>query len=188
MPGEVTHHAVVEALRVGLDHSTDDTQRASRPDRSDSAHRRLVCALDEQARLLAHISGEESRVRVAVDASDEGSDVDIADVAVEELRGIGDAVADDLVQARTQGFGIAAITEGRWVRTMVDEELVADSVELIGRDSWTNVATDLRQGVRGDPSGDPHCFDGRSRLHVRSFERRRRRTVDVLRAGDRGWH
>ena len=64
------------------------------------------------------------------------------------------------------------------------EEVVADSVELIGRDSWTNAAADLHQGVRGDPSGDPHCFDGLGRLHVRSFERRRRGTVDVFRAGD----
>ena len=47
MSSEVSHHSVVEALRVTLDHPTDDTQGASRPDRSDSPHGRLVCALDE---------------------------------------------------------------------------------------------------------------------------------------------
>ena len=83
MPGEITYHAVVEALRVRLDHPTDDTQRAPRPDCSDSAHGRFVCALDEQARLLAHISREKSRVRVAVDTPDEGGDVDIANVTVD---------------------------------------------------------------------------------------------------------
>ena len=68
MSGEVSHHAVVEALRVTLDYPTDDTQGASRLDSSDSPHRRLVCALDEQPRFLTNISGEEGRVRVAVDA------------------------------------------------------------------------------------------------------------------------
>ena len=71
---------------------------------------------------------------------------------------------------------------------MIDEELVADSVELIGRYAWTNVATDLRQGVCCDSSGDPHCLDGLGRLDVRALERRRRRTVDVFRAGDRWWY
>ena len=45
-------------------------------------------------------------------------DVDVHDLAVLELARVRDAVADDLVQARAQGFGVTAITEGRWVRAL----------------------------------------------------------------------
>jgi hypothetical protein len=42
-----------------------------------------VGALDEQTRLVTDLSDEERRVRVAVDATDEGGDVDVADVALD---------------------------------------------------------------------------------------------------------
>ena len=71
-PVKSRDHAVPEAVGVGLDDAPDHIQRAAGLDRFDGPHRGLVRALDEQARLLGHITGEESRIGIAVHTVDVG--------------------------------------------------------------------------------------------------------------------
>jgi hypothetical protein len=118
-----------------------------------------VGALDEQPRLLVDVADEERLVRVAVDSADVGGDVDVDDVAVRERPVVGDAVADDVVDAAAQGLGEAAIAERRRVGAVLDEELVPDPVEVIGGDAGRDDGLDGVERACGDPAGDPHCGD-----------------------------
>ena len=102
VPGEVAHHAVAETAGVLLDDQAHRVQRAARGDGLDAAHHRLFRALDQEPRLLVHLTGEERRVGVAVHAADVGRDVDVDDVAVLDHGVVRDAVADDLVQRGAQ--------------------------------------------------------------------------------------
>ena len=119
--------------------------------------------------LLVDVAGEEGRVGVAVHAVDEGGDVDVDDVAVLDDAGVGDAVADHLVDARAQRLREAAVAERRGVGAVVAQELVADPVELVGGDAGCDVGADQLAGLRGQPAGDPHPLD---RLGVLDLARR----------------
>ena len=103
-------------------------------------HQRLAGALDEQPRLLVDLADEVGRVGVAVHAADERGDVDVDDVAVAQHGGVGDAVADDLVDRGAQRLGEAAVAERRRVGAVVDEELVPDAVQLVGGDARARCA------------------------------------------------
>src|SRR5690349_18587462 len=80
VPGEVADDAVAEPLGVRLDDAPDHVDPAARLDRLDRPVERLPRALHEEARLLVDVAGEEGGVGVAVDATDEGGDVDVDDV------------------------------------------------------------------------------------------------------------
>src|SRR5690606_5610111 len=125
---------------------------------------------------------------VAVDAVEEGGDVDVDDVAVLEGTGVGDAVADDLVDAAAQRLREAAVAQRRGVGPVVAEELVPDPVELVGGDARLHVPAHLLQRLRGQPAGHAHPLDRLGVLHEGPLVRRGRRLVDVLRARDVGGH
>ena len=72
------------------------------------------------------------------------------DVAVDQHGRVGDAVADHLVDGGAQRLRKALVAQGGRVRAVVEQELVADPVELVGRDTRHDVASDLGQRLRGD--------------------------------------
>ncbi len=137
------------------------------PDRLDRAHGRLVGALDQQPVLLRGVAGDEGGVGVAVDAADERGDVDVDDVAVLDHGGVGDAVADDLVQARAARLREAAVAQRRRVRVVVDEELVDHPVHLVRGHPGSDGRAAGLQRLRGDPAGHPHGLDDLRWLHPR---------------------
>ena len=69
---------------------------------------------------------------------------------------------------------------------MVEQELVADPVQLVGGDAGRDVAADLGHRLGRDPPGDAHPLDGVGVLDLRAAERRGRGLVDVLGPGDGG--
>ncbi len=77
-------------------------------------------------------------------AVDERGDVDLDDVAVVERAGVRDAVADDLVDAGAQRLREALVAERGRVGAVLDQELVADPVELVGGDAGRDVRADSR--------------------------------------------
>ena len=136
---------------------------------------------------LVDVPGQERRIGVAVHAADERGDVDIDDVAVSDHRVVRDAVADDLVQRGAQRLGEAAVAEGAGVGAMVDQELMADPVQLVGGDAGRDVPPDLGQCLRGEPAGHPHPLDRLGVLDVALAEARGT-PADVLGAGDARGH
>ena len=71
---------------------------------------------------------------------------------------------------------------------MVDDELVADAVELVGRDAGADRSLNGIQRLRGDPAGDPHRLDGLVVAYVRTAIGERCDLSDVLRTIDGGGH
>ncbi len=165
--GEVPHHPVAEPPCVRLDHPADGVQRAAGCHRADAAHHRLVRALDQQPRLLVHVTGQERRVGVAVHAAEVRGDVNVDDVAVVDQRVVGDPVADYLVQRGAQRLRVTAVPERAGVGTVADQEVVAYLVQVIGRDAWGHSGTDRLQRLGGQLAGHPHSLDDFGRLDVR---------------------
>ncbi|MBP2356730.1 hypothetical protein JOF29_007840 [Kribbella aluminosa] len=154
------------------------------PDRRDGAVQRLLRALDQQPALLVDVTDEERRVGVAVHTVQVRRDVDVDDVAVRQRPIVGDPVADHLVDRRAQRLRVPAIAERRRVRPALDQVLVPDRVQLVGRHTRLRRYTDRLQRLRGQLARHPHLLDQLRRRHVRTVERRRRRLADVFRAGD----
>jgi hypothetical protein len=105
--GVLAHHAVAEALGVGLDDASDDVGLAARPDRADTAQHRLLGALHQEPGILVEFATAEGCAVVAVDAVLERGHVDLDQVAVLERPGVGDAVTDDLVDRGADRLGEA---------------------------------------------------------------------------------
>ena len=165
--GVVAHHAVVEALRVGLDDATDDVDLAARADGLDAAHHGVLRALDEQVGFFVDGADLEHRAGVAVDAVLVGGDVDIDDVTVFERTVVRDAVANDLVNGSANGLGEAHVAQARRVGVVRDAELVADAVELLGGDAGCDGRADGLDGTRRDTSGLADLRDSLGALDLR---------------------
>ena len=157
--GEVTDHAVPETLGVALDDPADDVERPAGRHRADRSVECLLGSLDQQPRLFVDLADQERRVRVAVHAADERGDVDVEDVALDGLRRIGDAVADDLVQRGAQRLRVAAVPQRRRVGAVVTQELVTDAIEFVGGHAGHDVAADFGERLGCEPPGDAHRRD-----------------------------
>src|SRR5690606_16877093 len=141
----------------------------------DGALERILGTFHEQAGLFIYVADQEGGVVIAMDAADVGGDVDVDDVPVFQHRGVGDAVANDLVQRGAQRLGESAVAQGRRVGVVVHQELVADAVQLIGGDSGLAGLADFLQRLSGnfrsyaDAFDDFRAFDFRSRVGCRFF-------------------
>ena len=167
VPGEVPHHPVAEPPGVRLDHPADGVQRAAGRDGADAAHHRLVRALDQQPRLLVHVSGQERRVGVPVYAAEVRGDVNVDDVAVVDQRVIGDPMADHLVQRGAQRLRVTAVAERARVGAVADQEVVPHLIQVVGGHARRHSSTDRLQGLGGQFAGHPHPLDDLGRLDVR---------------------
>lgn len=97
MACEVTHDAVIEPRRIGLDGAANDVDVSARSNRHDCPTQRLLGALDEKPGFLAGLTGDEGFVEIPVHAVVERGDVDIDDVALLDHRVIGNSVTNRLV-------------------------------------------------------------------------------------------
>ena len=66
---------------------------------------------------------------------EEDGDVEVDDVAVLQRPGVGDAVADDLVDRRADALGEAVVVERARVGAALDGEVVDEDVDLVGGDA-----------------------------------------------------
>ena len=86
--------------------------------------------LHEATAVVVDLADEESGVGVAVDAVDVGGDVDVDDVPVLKGAGIGDAVADHLIDRGAQTLREVPVAQRRGVSAVITEEFVSDAVEF----------------------------------------------------------
>src|SRR5690606_3446037 len=183
--GEVPHHAVAEALGVGLDHPADDVELPAGTHRLDRSHGGFLGALDQQPGLLGDLTGQERGVGVAVHAADVGGDVDVADVTVLVHRRVRDSVADDLVQRRAARLLEAAVAERGRVGAVIAQELVHDLVDVVGGGTGLDRLATLLQRLGRDPARDAHRLDDLRRAHTVAPIPLRRWFAHILRAFDR---
>src|SRR5688500_13342281 len=111
VPGVVADHAIAEALGIAFDHPADHVDLASRFHCVDCASQCFLCPLGEQPGLLVDLAAEKRRTGVSVYPMDIGGDVDLDDVTILEGTGVGDAVADDLIDRSAAGLREPAIAK-----------------------------------------------------------------------------
>ena len=135
---EGPHDAEVGGGGVVLDGPAEVGDRSPRPHGVDAPPQALVGDLDEASGLRRGLADEVGGVRIAVDTLAVDGDVEVDDVAGCQLAAVGDAVADDLVDAGAERLGEAAVAEGRRIGTVVAEELVpgitTDELDRIGHE------------------------------------------------------
>ena len=184
VPGVVAHDAVAEASCVALDRATDDVDFTPRGDRTDAARQRLAGAVDEVGSLGRHGSDREGSAQVAVHPVFVGGDVDLDDVAVDEGRVVGDAVADHLVDRGADRLRKPAVAERRRVRVVLDQKVVPDGIQFIGRDAGADAGGHRLDRLSGDPAGGADALDLVGGVAVVAGVLLRGRATDVLGSGD----
>ena len=99
-------------------------------------------------------------------------------------RGVGDAVADDLVDRRAHALREAVVVERARVGAALDGELVDVGVDLVGGDAGRTVSPARRSTSAAIRPGVAHALDDLGRLHARLVPARRHAGVGVRRPGD----
>jgi len=95
-----------------------------------------------------------------VDAVTDDRHVDVEDVALFQFSRAGDAVAHLVVERDADGLGEAAIVQRRRRGSaVVDDVIVADAIELFGRDAGFDVWLDHVEDAGRQTAGDAHAFD-----------------------------
>src|SRR5690606_17928400 len=94
---------------------------------------------------------------VAVEAVADYGDIDVDDVAGTQLLVVRDAVTDHMVHRGADGLREAAVAEVGGDRLLVvDDEVVADPVQLLGGHARLDMLPDHVQHVGGKGAGDAH--------------------------------
>ena len=135
-------------------------KRGPGPHLGDAQAHRLLGKLDQPPREDGGVANHEHLAGIAVIAVLDDGDVDVDDVAVLQPLVAWNAVADLMVHRGADGFRKAAVVEGCGDRVLlVDDEIVTDAVELVGRHSWPHVRLDHLKHLRRQPACDAHLRD-----------------------------
>ena len=155
---EIAHHGEALRLGMGLDRGADGADTRTRPHRLDALHHRLEGDVDEAARFQRNLLAEEEHAAgIAMPAVEDHRHVDVEDVAVHQAPVAGDAVADDVVQRGADGAREAAVVERRRDCVVIDDEAVAEPVELVGGDARLDVRRDEVERGGGEGPGLAHA-------------------------------
>lgn len=111
------HDAVPVLLHMLLDHVADLAVTLAGLDDVDGLAERLVRHLHQLLVLVLYVADEERLVEIAVKAAVVNGHVQVANVAVLQRTGVGDAVADDFVHRRAARLGEFVVVE--WTRVTI---------------------------------------------------------------------
>jgi hypothetical protein len=100
-------------------------------------------------------------------------DINIDDVAFFQFFIGRNTMADHVVDRGTDGFGETAVVQrGRNGLLGIDDVVVTDAVQFIGRNPWLHVCANHVEDISGESARDPHfgllggAFNGYSHLFV----------------------
>lgn len=185
--GEVAHHAVAEAGGVLFDDAADDVDFAAGAYGLHGAVEGFFGAFNEQAGFFVDVADEQGLVGVAVHIVQVGGDVQVEDVAVFEDGGVGDAVADDLVEGGADGLGEAPVVDGGGVGPVVADVFVDEYVNVVGGGAGDRNFLGFDDGSGGDFAGGPHHFYFFGGVEVGALAFVGFGFAHVFGAGDVGW-
>ena len=139
----------------------DVAERRAGAHLADAAHHRLERGVDEPLGEHGRLADEVHAAGVAVPAVLDDGDVDVDDVAVlEDLARARNAVADHVVDRGAERLRKALVADvGRDRLLHVDDVLVGDAVELLGRDAGLDVLAHELEHLGGEAAGDAHLLD-----------------------------
>ena len=126
---EVADDRIAVALGVALDRVRDVAHAVAGLRLLDAEHQAFVRDVDEALRLDRDVADQVHAAGVAVPAVDDRRHVDIDDVAVAQRLVVGDAVADDMVDAGAAAVRETAIAERRGDAAAVEHHLADEVVD-----------------------------------------------------------
>ncbi len=163
---ERAHNTEMMLLRVVLDRTTDVAERTPRNDGLDAVPHALFGHLHKVATGLIDIADQERGIGIAMHATDEGSDIDVDDVAIGQRPTVGDAVANYFVDAGAHALGVLAVVQRARVCPTLDRCFVDEHVDLVGRHARAHHRTCKTQNLGSDGASVAHALDDLGRLHA----------------------
>ena len=157
MAAEVPHDGAAFALHIGLDGGADVAEGGAGADLRDAAHQRLMGHVDQAFGASHGLAGDEHARGVAVPAIEDHRDVDVQDVAVLELLGPGNAVADDVSDREARRLGVAAIAQRRRHRAVAAHVGVDEVVQRFGRHAGGDMLADAVEDLRREAPRRAHA-------------------------------
>ena len=153
------HHGEAVALRKGLDGVTDVAQVCARLDHLDTLPHGLVAGRGEAAGEHARGADQVHAAGVAVEALADHGHVDIDDVAALQALVARNAVADHVIDRGADGLREAPVVQVRRDGLeLLDDEVVAALVELLGGHAGLHVGLDHVEHARRQAPGGAHFF------------------------------
>ena len=138
---EFAHDLVALILREAIDRAADVDDSAEGLDGVDADPHRVERRLHKPFHVRSDFADQECFRRVAVPAGDDARQVDVDDVTFSQDVIVGDAVADDFVDAGANRVGIAVVTQARWSVAMLNRVIVGQLVDPAGGDSRPDMRT-----------------------------------------------
>jgi hypothetical protein len=118
-----------------------------------------VGAFDEKHNVRVDVTDQKCAICVTVHTVEEGSDVDIDDVAIRENSVIWYPVADNFVDRGAERLRVAAVAERGRISTGGNDELVPDPVNLICSYPWADSFGHSIECAGCDPTRDTYPFN-----------------------------
>src|SRR5712672_2884200 len=165
MAAELAHHAVAVAFGMLLDRGTDVTEKSPGPHRPDAQPHALVGGLAQALCLDGGFSDVVHAAGIAVKTVFDHRDVDIQDIARLEHALPRNAVADLVVDRGADRLRKGLVAGRRVVQRsgdrllLLDDQVMAEAVELAGRDAWLDTRGDEIEHFAGELPGDAHALD-----------------------------
>jgi hypothetical protein len=157
MPAVFTHYGATVFFGMELHCVANIAQMAAGPNHIDAPPHRIEGYADDPGALHSGFSYREHPAGVAVKAILDHGYVNIDDVAWPQLAVTRDAVTYDVIHRRADGFWKTSVIERRRDCFLdVDDEVVADPVEVRRGDSRAHMGTDHVENICCEPTGGSH--------------------------------
>src|SRR6266853_2995402 len=165
MAAELAHDAVAVAFGVPLDCRPDVTKKSPGVHRPDAEPHTFVRGLAQSFRLDRRFADVVHAAGIAVKTVFDHGDVDIQDISGLEHALPGNAVADLVVDRGADRLrkglvaGRSVVQRGRDRLLLIDDQVMAKTVELAGRDPGLDMGGDEVEHFPGEFPGNAHALD-----------------------------
>src|SRR5258706_3731400 len=165
MAAELAHHAVPVAFGMLLDCRADVTEKGAGPHHPDAEPHALVGGLAQPLCLYGRFCDVVHAAGIAVKTVFDHRNVDIQDVARLEhafpRNSVSDLVVDRGADRLREGLvaGRGVVQRGRDRLLLIDDQVMAKTVELAGRDPGLDMGGDEVEHFPGEFPGNAHALD-----------------------------
>ena len=158
MAGKITHNRKPGGLGVLLNMVANITQRCAWLDGPDGPHHRLMGDLGQAAGFHRWLTDPEHPAGIAIPSIQNDGNIDVEDITILQHLFRGNAVADNMVDRNTGGFGKALIVERGRGCAMIGNVLVALIIQFQRGDTAFDKRRDEIQHFGRQPACTAHAL------------------------------